>query len=416
MRFYVDRTSPLEPIQLLRTPGLRRRAAWRNRCPAADVLLVSLGGTAGLREADAELAGSLRAGGRVGRRRAAPRGRASGARMARDRARVGARRARGARRAAIDGAPAARGALLDRPPPRCSRPRPGAIRFDAPAAGNRPGRHGIWQRPVERRRFARRAAARAVERRAGWPRRRARTPTRSSCPSRSSPRGPLGRARDVAAVTYGANPEKKGLDRVLAAWRARAAARARSCSWSPASTAGCGARPPGCAGACGSRGCAARVPGAAAAGAACSSRAPRREDYGIAQLEALADGCRLVTTPRRGRTRRCRSRASSTRGSSATTSPGAIRDRARRPAAGLRGARPRERSPRARRAAVDAVVRGRAAAAAAGLTPPSRRRAARPSTAATVPREVGRRAAAPRPPRPRRTTARAPGGRRPELG
>ena len=28
--------------------------------------------------------------------------------------------------------------------------------------------------------------------------------------------------------------------------------------------------------------------------------APRREDYGIAQLEALADGCRLVTTPSPG--------------------------------------------------------------------------------------------------------------------
>ena len=32
-------------------------------------------------------------------------------------------------------------------------PRPGAIRFDAPAAGNRPGRHGLWQRPLERRRL-----------------------------------------------------------------------------------------------------------------------------------------------------------------------------------------------------------------------------------------------------------------------
>ena len=30
---------------------------------------------------------------------------------------------------------------------------PGAIRFDAPAAANRPGRHGIWQRPVEARRL-----------------------------------------------------------------------------------------------------------------------------------------------------------------------------------------------------------------------------------------------------------------------
>ena len=28
--------------------------------------------------------------------------------------------------------------------------------------------------------------------------------------------------------------------------------------------------------------------------------APRREDYGIAQLEALADGCALVTTPAPG--------------------------------------------------------------------------------------------------------------------
>ncbi len=32
-------------------------------------------------------------------------------------------------------------------------PRPGAIRFDAPAAANRPGRHGLWQRPLERRRL-----------------------------------------------------------------------------------------------------------------------------------------------------------------------------------------------------------------------------------------------------------------------
>jgi hypothetical protein len=28
--------------------------------------------------------------------------------------------------------------------------------------------------------------------------------------------------------------------------------------------------------------------------------APRREDYGLAQLEALADGCQLVTTPSPG--------------------------------------------------------------------------------------------------------------------
>src|ERR687884_204489 len=75
----------------------------------ADVLLVSLGATAGLREADAELAASLRRAGGGG---------GGGA------------------------------------PPALPAPRRGAIRFDAPAAGNRPGRHGAWQRPVERRRFA----------------------------------------------------------------------------------------------------------------------------------------------------------------------------------------------------------------------------------------------------------------------
>ena len=37
--------------------------------------------------------------------------------------------------------------------------------------------------------------------------------------------------------------------------------------------------------------------------------APRREDYGIAQLEALADGCALVTTPAPGPVRRAAARA-----------------------------------------------------------------------------------------------------------
>jgi hypothetical protein len=47
--------------------------------------------------------------------------------------------------------------------------------------------------------------------------------------------------------------------------------------------------------------------------------APRREDFGIAQLEALADGCRLVTTAPPGRTSPATSRARSTPGSSAMT-------------------------------------------------------------------------------------------------
>jgi glycosyltransferase involved in cell wall biosynthesis len=95
--------------------------------------------------------------------------------------------------------------------------------------------------------------------------------------------------RDIAAITYAANPEKKGLDRVLAAW---AAARREDEELVVTGTT----RVP-------------RAPGVRAAGAmepaayrALLRRArvfvtaPRREDYGVAQLEALADGCVLVTT------------------------------------------------------------------------------------------------------------------------
>ena len=97
-------------------------------------------------------------------------------------------------------------------------PRPGAIRFDAPAAGNRPGRHGLWQRPVERRRLA--AAALLVP----W--------SEGGLAEAPSPHADAvvvpvpveasgtSEDRDIAAITYGAHPEKKGLDRVLAAWAA----------------------------------------------------------------------------------------------------------------------------------------------------------------------------------------------------
>jgi hypothetical protein len=81
-------------------------------------------------------------------------------------------------------------------------PRRGAIRFDAPAAGNRPGRHGIWQRPVEQRRF--RDAPLLVPWSEGGlaeaplpPRRRGRRPR----PGRAV--RPVA-DRDIAAVTYGA--------------------------------------------------------------------------------------------------------------------------------------------------------------------------------------------------------------------
>jgi len=116
-----------------------------------DVLIVSLGGTAGLRAADDALAASLRrAGASVAIARVA------GAREPRTFALTDLAWAVPARRAAAAALRDARPRALVYSSSTAALlwPEPGAIRFDAPAAGNRPGRHGIWQRPLERRRFA----------------------------------------------------------------------------------------------------------------------------------------------------------------------------------------------------------------------------------------------------------------------
>ena len=251
----------------------------------ADVLLVSLGGTAGLREADAELAGALRrAGATVAEARARP------VREWRTYALIELAWARSARRAAAAAIAAhePRAVLYSSTTAALLAPAAGAIRFDAPAAGNRPGRHGLWQRPVERRRM--RAAPLLVPWSDGGlaeaPRPHAGAVV---VPVPVAPSGPPAPARDVAVLAYGANPRKKGLDRVLAAWRA---ARRPGETLVVAGLAGAG------------------EPGVRYAGmlpradyrallrrARVFACAPRREDYGIAQLEALADGCALVTTP-----------------------------------------------------------------------------------------------------------------------
>jgi glycosyltransferase involved in cell wall biosynthesis len=266
---------------------------------SVDVLIVSLGSTGGLRRADEELAGSLRrAGASVAVVVAAP------PRPVRTLALTDLTWALAARHAAR--------AELARCSPRTVIyssttaalfwPRPGAIRFDAPSAGNRPGRAGLWQRPLERLRLGRaplllpwsesglREAPEAAvggERTLVLP-----VPVEPSRPS-----GPPVQARDIAAVTYGANPAKKGLDRVLAAWRAvRRSGEELVVMGASASDPSAGSLVPTEEGV--------RTVGmlpyeeyrALLRRARVFVCAPRREDYGIAQLEALADGCELVST------------------------------------------------------------------------------------------------------------------------
>jgi hypothetical protein len=265
-----------------------------------DVLLVSLGSTAGLRAADAELVDSLRrAGARVAQVTAAP------PRAVRTLALTDLAWALAARRAALAGlaAHAPRAVVYSSTTTSLLWPRPGAIRFDAPSAGNRPGRHGLWQRPLEPRRLARAplllpwsegglaeapVAARNGDRALVLP-----VPV--------EPSGPAVPVRDIAAITYAANPRKKGLDRVLAAWtRVRQADEQLYVAGVPAAElAKAGVALP-------ASGVTVTGPLAPVEYRALLRRArvfvcaPRREDYGLAQLEALADGCRLATTPAPG--------------------------------------------------------------------------------------------------------------------
>jgi glycosyltransferase involved in cell wall biosynthesis len=256
--------------------------------PRADVLLVSLGGTAGLREADAELAASLRrAGADVAEVHAAR------VREWRTLGLIELAWARSARTAAQAGIAEhrPRAVLYSSTTAALLAPTPGAIRFDAPAAGNRPGRHGLWQRPVERRRLA--AAGLLVPWSEGGLT-EAPSPRADAVvvPVPVAPSGPPDGERDIAAITYGANPEKKGLDRVLAAW---AAARRPGEELVVAGLDRAPAEDVRFTG---------MLPRAEYRALLRRARvfvcAPRREDYGIAQLEALADGCLLVTTPSPG--------------------------------------------------------------------------------------------------------------------
>ncbi|MGI8411363.1 MAG: glycosyltransferase [Solirubrobacteraceae bacterium] len=296
--------------------------------PRADVLVVSVDSTGGWRAAAGELRESLaRAGARVASISTGP------LPQVRTFALTDYVQARAARRAALH-------AIAEHEPAAiiyCSItaallwPQPGAVWLDSIGAENRPGRHGVWQRTVERRRLQQAPLVLTMSRRApspreGWGREAIVVPCPVECsvpgsrvePESVAPGPPVapdggatgahppepGAAhpspRDIAALTYAGNPEKKRLELVLAAWRAARRGEetlvvAGVDAGHPALArlgAGDGVEVAGRLGAEDYRGLLRR--------ARCFVAAPVREDYGIAPLEALADGCLLVSTPAPG--------------------------------------------------------------------------------------------------------------------
>jgi hypothetical protein len=263
-----------------------------DRGESIDVLVVSVAGTIGWSRGARELADGLaRAGARVvGLQAARPRD-------VRTLMLTDLREAYAARRAARRGIAAHRPRSIVY----CSTtsallwPRPGAILLDATAVANRPGRHGLWQRPLERRRLPRAPVV------LGWTpeafdgapdavREQAivvRLPVEPSAPAPAPPA-----ERDLAAVAYVADPAKRGLELTLQAWR-RARRDGETLVVAGITRAG--------------------EPGVRFTGrleppafrellrrARVFLAAPREEEYGIAALEALADGAQLVTTPAPG--------------------------------------------------------------------------------------------------------------------
>jgi glycosyltransferase involved in cell wall biosynthesis len=257
------------------------------RVAPTEILLVSLGSTAGLRSSDAELAASLeRAGARVTVAAAAP------PRSVRTLALTDLVWARAARVAAADAISRLRpdAVIYSTITAALLAPAPGAIRLDALSVQNRPGRHGLWQRPRERAVLTRAPLLLPVSdgALAGAP---AGLPRVIVVPIIVERSGPLlaGSQRDIAAITYAANPTKKGLDRLLVAW---AAVRREGEELLVAGVSSLPALD-------GVRGVGTLERGAYRAllrRARVYVAAPRREEYGIAQLEALADGAMLVST------------------------------------------------------------------------------------------------------------------------
>lgn len=175
-------------------------------------------------------------------------------------------------------------------------PRPGAIWLDALARENRPGRHGLWQRPVETRRLAAAPLILTMAANSLAPLLASARPPRLDpivVPVAVEPSGPVDGVRDIDVLAYTGDPVKRRLDFILAAWqRARREGETLVVAGIERDPAPPGVRFAG------------RLAPAEYRSLVRRARvyvaAPRREDFGIAPLEALADGCQLVTTPAPG--------------------------------------------------------------------------------------------------------------------
>lgn len=285
--------------------------------PRPDIALVSLGTTPGLRYADASFAQLVRDAGASCEVVEARIGRAAG-RLRRGMALTDLVEALAARRAARAlGPDAARAAVYSTVTAALLQtPRgPYAVRFDSLAALNRPGAGGSWQRARERRVLGGAAlllpwsepAARAAEALVAsvQPECRPRIVVLPPPVEERPAQPPAAGTGDAPfAVAYAGNPEKRGLDLLCAAWassgppgarlmvagidreralrwlRRRGAAEPEDVEW-----AGVLPRERWLE---------------AVARARVLVNASRREDFGLAQLEALSAGTPLVTVPSPG--------------------------------------------------------------------------------------------------------------------
>lgn len=313
--------------------GGRAAAGSRASRRQIDVLYVSLGTTIGLRNADEQLVAALRAGGLEVELVTAGAAREVRTMMGTDfvQARAAARAAKHALRRVEP-----RRIIYSTTTAALCWPQPGAIRFDALAQVTRPGHHGWWQRRVERRRLQaapllipcddaslvgapasldghpRVTVPIAIAVGDGGP-----MPSVDAASAAALSDGdlaaimpvPIGVAAlrrvdeilDAAcvdgarpvAVTYAADPRKKGLDRVLEAW---AAARRED---EVLIVTGRASLPEGYGPLDGVHVAGRLEPAefrALVRAVGVFVIAPRREDYGLVQLEALAEGARVVTT------------------------------------------------------------------------------------------------------------------------